>query len=168
MENIEEFYKQIIIPVDGYYFAQQNGLSSIYFEQDKTMRHSMKIISKWNKMINECYNKYGQTPLYVALRFNPSSYEMIRMLLDVIDDVNRINAKETDGSSPFIGLCYGKDINEKIKFSTIVGIIPFLKLKGINFNIESYLKDELKKQCYPNTGYKWLDYKSQNNLIDYS
>jgi hypothetical protein len=167
-EDIEEFYSQILIPADGYYFAQQNGLNSKYFEQDKTRRHGMKIKPNWKTMINECYNSRGQTPLYVALRFN-ASFEMINMLITIIDDVNRINDIHiTDGSSPFIGLCIGKGIDENIEFTRISSLIPTLNLKNFNFNIESSLSDEFQKECYPNTGYKWLDYKSKNNLIKYS
>lgn len=137
-KDVIDFFDQITKPKKtkngepvGYY-ANHEILNLKFFELKPGARHVLQIQSKWNKMVNECFNSREQTPLYVALRFNADS-EMIDMLLEIIKDVNRSNS---DGSTPLIGLCYGAKETETINFGKVTSIINKLCYKhSANLNI---------------------------------
>jgi ankyrin repeat protein len=101
------------------YYANHEILDPKFFELTPGKRHVLQIKLVWKEMVNNCYNSFGQTPLYVALRFNADS-EMIDMLLSIIEDVNRANL---EGSTPLIGLCFGTGEMEKINFGYVTRMI---------------------------------------------
>jgi len=143
--DINEFFVEIMKPktkdsVPVGYYANMGILDAKFFELKPGVnaRHVLQIKSMWHKMVNNCYNSFGQTPLYVALRFNADS-EMIDMLLSIIDDVNRPNAPHSkDQSTPLIGLCFSKGEMEKINFGKVTSMINKLCLKhGADLNIQN-------------------------------
>jgi len=108
-------------------------------------------------MVNECYNKFGQTPLYVALRFKAYP-EIISILLKNIKNVNRPNE---DGSTPLIGLCYGPDPNSRINFkdvSSTINLICSAEYKG-DLNLSNKFKE---------TPLIILENKSKLGLLDFT
>ena len=105
-------------------------------------------------MVNNSKNDYGQTPLYVALRFG-ATQEMIDMLLEIT--IN-INYKNTDGSTPLIGLCFGKNADEKISWNRTTGLINILCNKGADITIKNNINE---------SALKILEYKGDKKLINY-
>ena len=105
-------------------------------------------------MVNTSYNTRGQTPLYVALRFG-ATQEMIDMLLEIITNINRPNI---DGSTPLIGLCFGKNNDARISWNRTTGLINIFCNKGADITI----KNELGESALG-----ILELKGANKLINY-
>ena len=105
-------------------------------------------------MVNNCFNERGQTPLYVALRFN-ATQDMIDMLLNLNIDINRPN---TDGSTPLLGLCFGKDINSRISWNRTTYLINKFCSKDADIS---------KKNNVNETALDFLKIKGEKKLIDY-
>jgi hypothetical protein len=118
-KDVEEFFNEILKKSKHGYFANFGILSKEFFELKPGARHVLQIKSKWTKMVNECLNSRGQTPLYFALRFEAEN-EMTDMLLNTITDVNRPNR---DGSTPLIGLCFGSNESAHINFLYVTNMI---------------------------------------------
>ncbi len=159
-DDVEEFFQEILKRPKSGYYAWEDTLNIKFFEYGKgagaSARHETTLIPKWNKMINECFNLRGQTPLYVALRFGAHD-EMINILLKNIVDVNRKNKDSND--TPLFGLCWGPDNNAKINFIDTTARINQLCFKhGANLRIgdNNYLPLDI------------LAIRAKRNLLDFT
>jgi hypothetical protein len=138
------------------YLANSGGLNTTFFKIAEGSRHETILIPRWTKMVNECYNKFGQTPLYVALRFKAYP-EIISILLKNIKNVNRPNE---DGSTPLIGLCYGPDPTSRINFKDVSSMINRICSEyGGKLNLSNKFKE---------TPLIILENKSKLGLLDFT
>lgn len=160
--DVDEFFQEILKkPTYGNYLVGTD-LSAKYFENVPGKRE-IQLKAQWNKMINECFNRGGHTPLYYALRFD-AHHMLIGILLKSITDVNRRNntnpekGRITDGSTPLIGLCYGSKMDAIVKFNKIVDLIRELTTKGGDLSLTNNSGE---------SALKWLDYKAMNKLINF-
>ena len=156
-EDVDKFFLEITKHHEGG-SASGYKLSKDFFElakaKDGMSRHRFIINPKWKNMVNTCYNERGQTPLYVALRFD-ATQDMIDMLLNLNIDINRPN---TDGSIPLLGLCFGKNINSKISWDRTTKLINNFCSKGADISKENNSKE---------TALYFLKIKGEAKLIDY-
>ena len=128
------------------------------------IRPAVHLRTQWLKMFNECFNQRGQTPLYVILRFGPTmlclnvlrpyTYEKEEYPEGSLD----VNRKNADGSTPLIGLFFGKNGYDPISFTKASLCLNLLIQLGGDLNIPNNAGE---------TGLMWLKHKHKNSLITY-
>lgn len=156
-QDIDDFFKLLAIPFRDFnskldYLMQHKQVNDDitnlitkfgYYDHTKTTtRQSFfyTIYRKWHKMINECLNARGQTPLYVVLRFNIENTTLMNALIDIINDVNRPNVSRIredtiDYSTPAFAIVYGKDYTTSVSLSSIHDNFKLFADKGKPLNL---------------------------------
>ena len=164
-DNNALLFSEIVKPLtNSGYYAHSGILSDDVFESDPLQRKKLKIKQKFHNIIINEYNTYGQTALYVVLRFNPTE-EMIRMLLEVPGiDVNRRNTGEDD-STPLMGACYGNNASTIINWNLITYII---KLLCTMEDPKKCANITLQNEKYGETALKILENKISNKKVNFN
>ena len=150
-DNNALLFSEILNPI--------TSTSKDVFESDPLHQRKFKIKQKFHNIIINEYNTYGQTALYVVLRFNPTE-EMIRMLLEVPGiDVNRRNTR-SDDSTPLMGAFYSNEADTIIKWDFITYIIKLLcNTKAANITLQNK---------YGETALKILENKISSGCVDFN
>jgi len=158
-KEIERFFNELTTKQEeGYFFfgKQKQELDPEFFIRDPNKRHGIILNDKWHYMINNQFNNFFQTPLYVLLRFGKSS-QLIDILLNVPNiDVNR---KNSDGSTALIGLCFGKNMADVINWQKLSYLFTQFSNKGADLTISNNRGE---------TPFSILKDKGERKFIDYS